>query len=201
MRVSYSKTILRIASVNMVFILTILFLLISVLHYIMHQSWWGAARLSFVIFTCGIFPLSIAVWIRDQHKKGSVVFDCGPHLKQWIFFFNAIVFFLLMLHFAHEKLLGNSVVGHIAIGLYYAVLYLSFAFGRLQLCTHGIWIYNSLLKWEHIKSYRWDETVLFVDVRRKFNLAGTIIIKDKQACKTALTAAFTEHGILEDAKV
>jgi len=172
-------------------------LLILCFHFLLQEPWLIAVRNGVGVGWISSFLCFIVIHLWGRLTRGAVLLDCGYRPRQWIFFLNAML--LPVIIFANSHLLGNiSITAKFAFAVPLSAFYLIMGLGRMKLCTHGIWIYQELIKWERIKSYQWQENSLLVDYHSKGPIPAKGVLSFPADCKWSVDLILREHLSLTD---
>lgn len=131
--------------------------------------------------------------IRGWQMKGQVEFDCGARPNRWLHILVTILIVPQIFAGAWDWLTGDDPVIRIVVALSVAAFYLMMAFGRLMVCTNGIWGYNTLIRWEKIKAYHWEEHTLIFETHTRFPLFGKGAVPFPPECKPSIEAFLYEN--------
>lgn len=167
-------------------------LLILFFHFLLQQSLLIAVRNSLgVSWVAGIIFFT-AGHLHGKLTRGAVLLDCGYRPRRWVFFLNAVLFPVII--FTNSHLLGNiSIAVKLTFAAPFSAFYLIMGLGRMKLCTHGIWIYQELIKWERIKSYQWQENSLWVEYHSKGPFPAKGVLTFPPDCKWSVDLILQEH--------
>ncbi|PCJ67098.1 MAG: hypothetical protein COA73_00325 [Candidatus Hydrogenedentota bacterium] len=135
--------------------------IIYVLSAVSHRSVSDSFKIVMGIFFIVCFFAFFLNRIITHTTSGTVLLDCGPNPNRMLFLLCSVVFG----YFGFTDYYQNFVPEFMTfefIDLIFAILfpalYLSLAFGRLQIREQGIWAYWGLLKWKNLKSFEWQGT-------------------------------------------
>ncbi len=124
----------------------------------LRASWLSA----YLILLALLGICSLGSWFYGRNTAGPVILDCGAHPSKRPFLFNAASVALLGtgggLAFGKSGAVFGIAFGTFSavFGIVFGIYWLIMAFGRLQIRQNGIWSYWGLLKWDRLKSYRWE---------------------------------------------
>ena len=173
--------------IEVIKVLSFLMLLAFAISFITHQSFWQSFNVGFLIFWCGSLLLMLVGFQRDRSAKGPVEIDCGHPPMRWLFILNAVLLPFIILGRSYP-LPSNFIGLRIGVAFSFALFYLFQAFGRLQICTEGIWGYNGLLRWQQIKSYQWKDSTLVIFVNAKLPFLGRGALDFPPECTAVIDA-------------
>jgi hypothetical protein len=105
-----------------------------------------------------LYLLLLGTWFRGRRRAGAVLLDCGPNPSQKRSLASAEVYFLVglvMSALGRSSVQGLAFFGWLLMlqGIFTALM----AYRHFQLREHGLWNGTSLLPWNKIESYWWDE--------------------------------------------
>jgi hypothetical protein len=135
------------------------------LSFAANQSFSEASANSLSILTWGASIVFFTTWARGLSKKGSILLDCGPPPARWAIVLSVFTWSFIALVSAYDEpsFLGGDSLEKSAM---YATM--TMAQGRIQFTEKGLWIYVSLVRWEKIESYCWeDQHTLFIKLRNQ----------------------------------
>ncbi|HEX4964130.1 MAG TPA: DUF5673 domain-containing protein [Thermoanaerobaculia bacterium] len=113
--------------------------------------------LGFASVVGATYLLILGKWLQDRRRAGAVLLDCGPNAGQRSLRTSAVTFFTMgvALNVLDRFFPHGSVIGWLF--MVQAVVMALMALRRFQLREHGLWFGISLLAWDKIESYGWDE--------------------------------------------
>lgn len=123
----------------------------------------------YLLATSACFYFYYVICLR---KRGSVVYDCGYRSQRRSFLVSAFLLSLCCLTGAWHHITGPTWGMRIFFAVDIGSFYLLSAMGRMQICSHGIWAYTNLIKWQRIKTYRWNGNTLLLEYHTKWPLFG-----------------------------
>lgn len=149
---------------------------------------------------CGLFallfPFVIANMLLGKAHAGNVILDCGPHPTRKLFLVMAAV----MLIGAVATVIASTETTAILFAIFltgFAMYWLLMSTGRLLICENGVFQYWGLLRWNKIRSYRWEgdtDATLMVRTTARFALLGRGAFPVAIEQKDAVDALLREHA-------
>ncbi|HUG93075.1 MAG TPA: hypothetical protein VML55_19700 [Planctomycetaceae bacterium] len=156
----------------------------------------SSAIIAFGIFWLFIFTAFFVSWLHAKATSGPVLLDCGPHPTKRLFFFQAAFFLLVFGGGGLVRFIDKSDTWGIAVtvfGVTMAIYCIVMASGRLQIRENGIWQYWGLLKWNRLRSYKWEGDSLLVEARTRFPFFGKGAFAVPREHKTSMEEFLTKH--------
>jgi len=144
--------------------------LTGLLSLVPSQSFSDASANSLFILTWIALIGVFATWAHGQSNRGSTLLDCGPPPTRWALVFSVFFWSSLALGSAYGKpsFLGGDSLEKALMYASLTLVFLTAAQGRIQFSKHGLWTYASLVRWERIESYCWeDKYTLFIKLRNR----------------------------------
>ena len=119
-----------------------------------------AGKAALFILYAGHTLRAWAIYIYGKRKRGPLLNDIGQHHAKTPILLVAALLLLLGLN----TLAGyNSFHWTLSILFFSAAAFSFFAaFGRLSVHQNGLWVYNSLIHWHSIDTYRWSQSTLII---------------------------------------
>jgi protein-S-isoprenylcysteine O-methyltransferase Ste14 len=135
-----------------------------------------------LVFLAIMFAALLGIMLHQKSVAGEILLDCGPHPLHRVFLYNGVVLlFLGLLMFALCVSLRSSEHRWTSLALLALPLMMAsigpliMASGRLQIRQNGIWSYWGLLRWDKLRSYRWEgetDCTLILQVKTRFRVLG-----------------------------
>ncbi len=142
-----------------------------------------------------IFPFFLASMAIGRALAGEVLLDCGPFPSRKLFGAMSVLMFVVSVGTAISA--TETFANLIAAFFCGLALYLLIAStGRLQICENGVFQYWSLLRWNKIKSYRWEGTTdatLMLQTTNSFAFLGRGALPVAIEQKDAVDALMQQH--------
>lgn len=126
---------------------------------------------AFVALMILSFVTMLVGGIRARYQRGEFLQDFGGNPGKWAFYLNAVIFLIL----GTVQLIDTPAFGKAGFVFQFVMVsfFLFMGFTRLLIYENGIWAYTSLIRWEKIKTYSWQNgnTFMFETSRRFPTLA------------------------------
>jgi len=167
--------------------------LLLFLHFLVHLSWQTALGMSFSLFLAVAYSYFMVSHIRARLVRGAVLLDCGYRPMMWANCLCAILFPFAFIWYHHAVFSGLPLVVKLLLTASVSSFYLIMGLGRMQMCTHGIWIYAELIKWERIKSYEWQDNALLVEYHSRGPIKAKGVLSFPPDCKWSVDLILQEH--------
>ena len=142
---------------------------------VLGRSWGESLLLALAALVGAVYLSCLWSWFRGRRQAGSVLLDCGPSATRRWTLISAAWFFVLGMAMTPSDFM--NILG--AFCILQAIVMTLLAFRHLQLREHGLWDGMSLLPWDKIESYWWDDdrTLMLATKRRRWLLKkGAILV-------------------------
>jgi len=134
----------------------------------------------------------LIIYPRDKATRGEVILDCGPNTTRYAHIGIGIVFSYQFLFFTGKEGPLTKYLG-IVCAIVIIISWLLIALERIQIFSHGIWYQYRLYNWEKIKSYRWIDSVLEIEICSKIRFMNIVTINIPAESKLAVSNLLREH--------
>lgn len=177
-------------------VVAVLGLLVAGIWAIFNRSFASSAIIAFGVFWIFIFTAFVASWLHGKATSGSLLLDCGPHPQKKLFLLQAAFFLLFFGGGGLARFLTKSDVAGIAnmlFGISVAIYWVMMSAGRVQVRENGIWQFWSLLKWNKIQSYEWQNDALLLQAKTRFPFLGKGAVQVPDEHKSSLDTFLIKH--------
>ena len=120
----------------------------------------NAGTLACFVLYAGLAIKTLAAKYHGERIRGPILIDCGPHHAKHTLWLISLVLVLLGFNTA----LGNPPFPSVFAVLFFTSAGLSIlsSFGRIAIHEHGIWVYESLVRWPAIRKISWSGNTLLI---------------------------------------
>jgi len=145
--------------------------------------------------------LTLGIWMSNLRGRGRVLIDFGPDRMRAFFLAVGILCFVSAILSGVSAVMNSSLpwstVMLAPLQLALAAQFLVRGMSRVKITENGIWQNLSLLRWEKIGSYRWENDSTLVAINGQGPLSVKLLVPPEH--KRAVEQILTQHGLTETA--